>query len=110
MEPDEELTLDVGDDYVGTVIEKLGQRKGQMLSMNAENGMTRLIYRIPTRGLLGFRNEFLTDTKGMGVMNYVYLEYGDFAGDMKSRKSGALISTERGETVAFALWKIQERG
>jgi GTP-binding protein len=110
QEPYEELTLDVGDDYVGTVIEKLGQRKGQMLSMNAENGMTRLIYRIPTRGLLGFRNEFLTDTKGMGVMNYVYLEYGDFAGEMRSRKSGALISTERGETVAFALWKIQERG
>ncbi len=110
LEPYEELTLDVGDEYVGTVIEKLGQRKGQMISMNAENGMTRLIYRIPTRGLLGFRNEFLTDTKGMGVMNYVYLEYGDFAGEMRSRKSGALISTEKGETVAFALWKIQERG
>jgi len=80
LEPFEELTIDVDKQYMGTVIEKLGELKGQLLEMSQENGMARLIYKIPTRGLLGFRSQFLTDTKGMGIMNYVFLEYGPFAG------------------------------
>ncbi|MBT7163439.1 MAG: GTP-binding protein, partial [Victivallales bacterium] len=80
LEPFEELTLDVGEDHVGSVIENLGVRKGLMLSMETADGMTRLKYRIPTRGLLGFRSEFLTDTKGLGVMGYVFSDYDRFAG------------------------------
>jgi GTP-binding protein len=70
LEPWEELTVDVDDQYVGAVIEKLGSRKGQLVSMDQRAGMTRLVFKIPTRGLLGYRSEFMTDTKGMGVMNY----------------------------------------
>ncbi len=110
LEPYEELTIDVADEYSGAVIQNLGGRKGQMSNMSSENGMTRLVYKIPTRGLLGFRSEFLTDTKGMGVMNYIFLEYGPWVGEMRNRKSGVLISMEKCTTVAFALWHIEERG
>lgn len=110
MEPYEELTIDVAEDYMGSVIEKLGQRKGQMQEMTQNNGMTRLIYRIPTRGLLGFKSEFMSDTKGMGVLSYIFLEYGPYAGDMRNRKNGVLISMDTCTTVAFALFNLQKRG
>ena len=110
LEPYEELVVDVDEAYMGKVIENLGTRKGQLLEMTQENGMTRLKYKIPTRGLLGFKAEFMTETKGMGVMNYVFLEYGPYAGEMKNRKKGVLISKEQGDTVAHALENIQERG
>jgi GTP-binding protein len=95
---------------MGTVIEKLGARKGQLLEMNQDNGMARLKYKIPTRSLLGFRSEFLTDTKGMGIMNYVFLEYGPFAGEIRNRNKGAMVVKESCTTVAYALFNLQDRG
>jgi GTP-binding protein len=110
LEPFEELTIDVDKASMGTVIEKLGIRKGQMLEMNQENGVARLIYRIPTRGLLGFRSEFLTDTRGMGVMNYRFLEYSSFAGEIRTRTKGVMVAKEPCTTVAYALFNLQDRG
>jgi GTP-binding protein len=110
LEPYEELVVDVAEDYMGKVIENLGARKGQLLDMQQENGMVRIKYKIPTRGLLGFKSEFMTETKGMGVMNYVFLEYDAFAGDLRNRKKGVLISKEECETVGHALFNLQERG
>jgi len=110
LEPFEELTIDVDKKYMGTVIEKLGELKGQLLEMNQDKGMARLVYKIPTRGLLGFRSQFLTDTKGMGIMNYVFLEYGPFAGEIKNRNKGVLVAKESCTTVAFALFNLQDRG
>jgi GTP-binding protein len=110
FEPFEELTIDVDKQYMGTVIEKLGGLKGQLLEMNQDNGMTRLIYKIPTRGLLGFRSQFLTDTKGMGIMNYVFLGYGPFAGEIRNRNKGVLVAKESCTTVAYALFNLQDRG
>lgn len=110
MEPYEELTVDVDEQYQGTVIDKIGKLKGQMLEMNTENGMTRMIFKIPTRGLLGFRSKFMTDTKGMGVMNYIFAEYGPLAGEITNRQNGVLIVMDTCTTVAFALFNLQERG
>jgi GTP-binding protein len=95
---------------MGTVIEKLGALKGQLLEMNQDNGMARLTYKIPTRGLLGFRSEFLTDTKGMGIMNYIFLEYGPFAGEIRNRNKGVMVVKESCTTVAYALFNLQDRG
>ncbi|MCD6261730.1 MAG: translational GTPase TypA [Deltaproteobacteria bacterium] len=110
MEPYEELTIDVNSDYMGTVIEKLGKRKGKLVKMDQNNNTTRLIYKIPTRGLLGFRSEFLTDTKGTGIMNHIFLEYGPFAGDITTRNKGVMIVKETCTTVAYALFNLQDRG
>jgi len=110
LEPYEELTIDVDEQFQGAVIEKLGNLKGQMLEMNNENGMTRMIYKIPTRGLLGFRSKFMTDTKGMGMMNYVFAEYGPYAGDIVNRVNGVLVVKETCTTVAYALFNLQDRG
>ena len=110
LEPYEALTIDVADDFVGTVIEKLGMRKGQMLEMKQENAMTRLMYRIPTRGLLGFRSEFMSDTKGMGVLSYIFSDYGPYAGEMRNRKQGVLMAMNTCTTVAYALFNLQRRG
>ncbi len=110
QEPYEELTIDVDEQYQGAVIEKLGALKGQMLEMGTHNEMTRLVYKIPTRGLLGFRSEFMTDTKGMGIMNYVFAEYGPYAGDIINRQNGVMIAKENCTTVAYALFNLQERG
>ncbi len=110
LEPYEELIIDVDEQYMGTVIEKLGARKGRMIEMMKGEGMTRLVYRIPTRGLLGFKSEFMTDTRGMGVMNYIFWGYGEFAGPMKNRRSGAIVAKDACTTVAYALFHLQERG
>ncbi|MEW6520713.1 MAG: translational GTPase TypA [Thermodesulfobacteriota bacterium] len=110
LEPYEELTIDVDEQYQGVVIEKLGKLKGQMLEMRNENNMAKLIYKIPTRGLLGFRSQFMTDTKGMGIMNYVFAEYGPYAGEITNRVNGVLIVKEPCTTVAYALFNLQERG
>lgn len=109
-EPFEELTIDVDEKYAGAVIENLGGRKGQLLEMSQENGMTRLKYKVPTRGLLGFRSEFMNETRGMGIMNYVFLEFDEYAGDIRNRKNGALVVMENCTTVAYALFNLQERG
>jgi GTP-binding protein len=110
LEPYEELTVDVAEPYMGTVIEKLGVRKGIMLEMEKGNGMVRLKFKIPTRGLLGFKSEFMSDTKGMGVLTYIFLEYGPYAGEMRKRRNGVLISMETCSTVSYALFNLQKRG
>ncbi|OPY78149.1 MAG: GTP-binding protein TypA/BipA [Syntrophorhabdus sp. PtaU1.Bin153] len=110
LEPFEELTVDVDEKYMGKVIENLGGRKGILLEMHQDNGMARLKYKIPTRGLLGFRSEFLTETRGMGIMNYIFLGFDEYAGEIRNRGKGVLIAMEECTTVAYALFNLQERG
>ena len=110
QEPYEELTVDVDEKYQGPVIEKLGKLKGQMEEMTTQNGMARLKFKIPTRGLLGYRSQFMTDTKGMGMMSYVFAEYGPWAGDIINRMCGVLVVKEPCVSVAFALFNLQDRG
>jgi GTP-binding protein len=110
LEPYEKLTVDVDELYQGPVIEKLGKQKGQLEEMNSANGMVRMVFNIPTRGLLGYRSQFMTDTKGMGMMSYVFSEYGPYAGDIINRVSGVLLVKEPCTAVAFALFNLQERG
>lgn len=110
LEPYEELTIDVDENYMGRVIENLGGRKGILLDMRQDNGMARLKYKVPTRGLLGFRSEFLTETRGMGVMNYVFLGFDEYAGEIRNRTKGVLIAMDECTTVAYALFNLQERG
>lgn len=110
-EPFEHLVIDTPQDFSGTIIERLGRRKAEMKAMNPMGeGYTRLEFEIPARGLIGYRSEFLTDTKGEGVMNHSFLEFRTFSGSVESRKNGALVSMENGEASAFALFNIQERG
>jgi GTP-binding protein len=110
LEPYEKLTVDVDELYQGAVIEKLGKQKGQLEEMNSANGMVRMVFNIPTRGLLGYRSQFMTDTKGMGMMSYVFSEYGPYAGEIVNRVNGVLIVKEPCTAVAFALFNLQERG
>jgi GTP-binding protein len=110
FEPYEELTIDVDEKYMGAVIEKMGSRKGIMIDMAQENGMARIVFKVPTRGLLGYRSEFLTDTRGMGTMNYVFLEYGPYVGEIKTRQNGVMVAKETCTTIAFALFNLQDRG
>ncbi|MFA5879780.1 MAG: translational GTPase TypA [Candidatus Margulisiibacteriota bacterium] len=110
LEPYEELTIDVDEALMGKVIEQLGERKGKMIDMKLDAGMARLIYTIPTRGLLGYQSEFLMATRGKGIMNYMFFEYGLYSGDIRVRKNGVLISKETCETVAYALCNLQNRG
>ncbi len=109
-EPYEDLTVDCGEDHAGAVIEKLGIRRGIMTDMRTIDGMTRMQFRIPMRGLLGYRSEFMTDTKGMGKLSHVFAEWGPEAGEMRNRGAGVLISKETGQTVGFSLMKMQDRG
>ncbi len=111
MEPFEHLVIDVPEEYQGTVIEKLGKRKAEMTSMTPmPDGTVRIEFEIPARGLIGFRSEFLTDTKGEGVMNHSFLEYRPYTGTVESRTQGALVSMDNGEAVAFSLYNLQARG
>jgi GTP-binding protein len=110
LEPYEELSIDVPEEYLGVVIEKLGPRRAAMLEMkNPGQGMVRLLYRIPARGLFGYRSEFLTDTRGTGIMHHRFLEYGPWAGPLAGRMRGTLVSMEAGVIVAFALANLAER-
>jgi GTP-binding protein len=110
-EPMEKVTIDVSNEFIGTVIDKLGQRKGELVSMSeATNGYARTIFSIPARGLIGYRQEFLTDTKGNGIMNSIFDDYALYKGDIPTRKDGSLIVYETGETTAYGLHAAQERG
>jgi GTP-binding protein len=110
-EPFEHLVCDIPDEFSGTVIETLGRRKAVMSNMiPMGNGQTRVEFEIPARGLIGYRNEFLTSTKGEGVMNHSFLEFRAYSGTVTSRKNGALISTEDGEAVAYSIFNLQDRG
>lgn len=110
LEPFETLTIDVDESCMGVVIENLGPRKGRMIEMHPENGRVRLCYAIPTRGLLGYKSEFMSLTRGTGVMAYCFSGYEPFAGDMRNRHNGVLVSMETCTTVAYALFNLQNRG
>ena len=111
MEPYEHLVIDVPEEFSGAVIEKLGRRKAEMTSMNPmPDGTTRIEFEIPARGLIGFRTQFLTDTKGEGVMNHSFLAYRPFVGTVEHRANGALISMENGKALGYSLFNLQERG
>ncbi len=111
LEPVEEVVVDVDDAFSGTVVEKLSSRKGEMIEMKpSTGGKTRLVFYVPSRGLIGYQSEFLTDTKGSGVLNRIFHNYVPYKGDMNTKKNGALIATDPGEAVAFALWNLQDRG
>jgi GTP-binding protein len=109
-EPYEALTVDVPEEYMGPVMEKLGQRKGEMTNMQNFNGQVRLEYIIPARGLVGFRTEFLTDTRGYGIMNSMFDSYRPYSGNIVGRRSGALLVFETGTTTAYGLFPAEERG
>ena len=111
LEPMEKAYVDVNEEFSGTVIQKLSQRKGELLNMTAGNGgNTRLEFTIPSRGLIGYRDEFLTDTKGTGVINQIFDGYGPFKGEIQYRKNGSLIAFEDGESITYGLFNAQERG
>ena len=111
MEPMEYLTIDVPEEFMGAVMEKMGPRKAEMVNMtSAVNGYTRLEFIIPARGLIGFRNEFMTDTKGNGIMNHVFEGYAPYKGEIEARSRGPIVSFEQGEAIAYGLFNAQERG
>lgn len=110
-EPIEHLVIDVPEEYMGNVMEKLGQRKAEMLNMQSPSqGYVRLEYNIPARSLIGYRSEFLTDTRGNGIMNHVFHGYEPFKGDIRGRNRGVLVAWEEGETVTYGLYNAQDRG
>ena len=111
LEPIEIATIDVDQEYTGSIIEKLGRRKGEMIDMHpSASGYTRLIFRIPARGLIGYRTEFMTDTKGTGILNTEFEDYDRYKGDLERRPLGSLIATEKGLATAYGLNAAQSRG
>ena len=111
LEPIEEITVDVDDEYAGAVIEKLtGPRRGELAEMKQNAGKTRIIAHVPSRGLIGYHGEFLTDTRGTGVLNRVFHEWSPYRGPIPGRRQGVLISMENGVSVAYALWNLEDRG
>jgi len=111
LEPMEHLYIDVPDDCIGSVMEKLGMRKGTMINMGtSQSGYSRLEFSIPARGLIGYRNEFITDTRGNGIMNHIFLGYEEEKGEIVSRNQGALVAFEAGTTTAYGLFNAQDRG
>jgi GTP-binding protein len=103
------VIIDVPDEFVGTVIENLGRRRGEMHHMISSNANTRLEFFVPARGLLGFRSEFMTQTKGTGILHHNFHGYEPYKGEMAHRTKGALVAMETGEAVAYGMWKLQER-
>ena len=111
LEPMEIAYIDVPDEFTGVVIEKLGQRKGELRNMGASNGgYTRLEFSIPSRGLIGYRGEFMTDTRGNGIINTIFNGYDTYRGDIAYRQLGSLIAFESGESVTYGLFSAQDRG
>jgi len=110
LEPYEEVQVDVPEGMVGIVMEKMGPRRGEILDMRpSPQGVTRLRFRIPARGLFGYRSEFLTDTRGEGLLNHHFLEYGSWAGPIAGRRKGVLVADREGEAIAYSLFNLQER-
>jgi GTP-binding protein len=108
-EPMEHVIIDVPDEFVGVVIENIGRRRGEMKNMVVSNGNTRLEFIVPARGLIGFRGEFMTQTKGTGILHHNFHGYDPYKGDMTHRMKGAMVTMESGEAVAYGMWKLQER-
>ncbi|MDP3788705.1 MAG: translational GTPase TypA [Candidatus Chromulinivorax sp.] len=109
-EPYETVTIDVSTQYIGKIIEAMGTRKGQMINMQEDGPMTRLVYSIPTRGILGYQADFMMDTRGMGVMSSAFNEYGPYIGEFRLRQNGVMIAMESGKTTAYALEGLEDRG
>lgn len=112
LEPFEEVVVDVDEDFSGTVVEKLGQRKAELVEMipSQIGNKVRLIFNAPSRGLIGYHSEFLTDTRGTGIMNRIFKDFEPYKGEIDSRRNGVLISSENGTAIAYSLWKLQDRG
>ncbi|MEM6711585.1 MAG: translational GTPase TypA [Pseudomonadota bacterium] len=111
MEPIEEVTIDVDEEFSGTVVQKLSERRGDLIEMGPSGGgKQRVVLHVPTRGLIGYHGEFLTDTRGTGIMNRAFLEYAPHKGPMTGRRTGVLISMSQGDAVAYALWNLEDRG
>jgi len=110
LEPFEEVLIDVPENFSGTVIEKLSKRKGQLVDVKTKNKQTRLTFKIPTRGLLGYRSEFVVDTRGTGILCAHFLGFDNYAGDISRKETGSMISMITGKAAGFALWNLQERG
>lgn len=112
LEPIEEVVVDVDDEYSGNVVEKLGRRKAELMEMipSQIGNKVRLIFHAPSRGLIGYHSEFLTDTRGTGIMNRSYYAYEPYKGEIEGRRNGSLISSEDGTAIAYALWKLEDRG
>jgi GTP-binding protein len=111
LEPIEEVIIDVDEQHSGVVVQKLSERKGQLLEMRSSGGdRQRLVFLVPTRGLIGYQGELLTDTRGTAVMNRIFHSYAPFKGDISGRRNGVLISNDMGEAVAYAIFNLQDRG
>lgn len=112
LEPIEEVVVDVDEEFSGVVVEKLGQKRAELIEMipSQVGNKVRLIFHAPSRGLIGYHSEFLTDTRGTGIMNRLFFAYEPYKGDMDSRRNGVLISSEDGTAIAYSLWKLQDRG
>ncbi len=109
-EPFEELTIDTPDEFTGSIIEKLGKRKATMTDMKTKDGITRMLFEIPTRGLLGYRGAFVIDTKGNGILASRFIDFKPYAGSIEKHNTGSMTSMMTGKALAFALWNLQERG
>ncbi len=109
-EPFEELTIDTPDEFTGSIIEKLGKRKASMIDMKTKEGITRMLFEIPTRGLLGYRGAFVIDTKGNGILASRFIDFKPYAGEIEKHSTGSMTSMMTGKALAFALWNLQERG
>ena len=111
LEPVEEVVIDVDDEFSGAVVQKLSERKAEMVEMKQSGvGRTRMVFHAPTRGLIGYQGELMTDTRGTAIMNRVFLEYAPYKGKIQGRRTGTLIAMDKGEAVAFALWSLEDRG
>lgn len=110
LEPYETVTIDVSTQYIGKIIEAMGARKGQMVNMQEDGPMTRLVYSIPTRGILGYQADFMMDTRGMGIMSSSFSEYGPYVGEFRLRQNGVMIAMESGKTTSYALEGLEDRG
>ena len=110
LEPVEEVIIDVDDEYASTVIDSMNKRKAEMLDMRNSSGKTRVIFKAPSRALIGYQSKFLTDTRGTGVINRLFNSYGPHKGEIATRRNGALISTQTGVAVAYAIFNLQDRG
>lgn len=111
LEPIEEVVIDVDDEFSGAVVQKLSERKAEMIEMKQSGvGRTRMVFHAPTRGLIGYQGELMTDTRGTAIMNRVFLEYAAYKGKIQGRRTGTLIAMDKGEAVAFALWNLEDRG
>lgn len=109
-EPIEYVVIDLPETSAGTIIDMLNRRKGELVNMQTENGHTRMEFKVPTRGLLGFRGDFIIETRGEGILNHSFLEYGSYKGELPGRARGSILSMLNGEATAYDLWKLEERG